>query len=263
MPTPCSLCTHPTLLHHVYAFAAESMLLETISPPSHSTIHFIGAISDGNTGDVLKYQHLMKMDNHKHVCAHGFLNELGGLFQGIRNIPGTDTCFFIPKSHIPAHKRPTYGHICCNYQPQKEEKHCIRLTFGGNPIDYPDNKSTPMANLTTAILLINSTISTLGAKFLGIDLTISTSTPPCQTIQKGMYGLPQAVILANQLLEECLATKDYYQCQHTPGLWLWRHVWRNITSCLVIDDFGIKVTNMHNMDNLVDVLNNIRLLQST
>ncbi len=67
-----------------------------------------------------------------------------------------------------------------------------------------------------------------------------------------MYGLPQARILANQLLEKCLATKGYYQCQHTPGLWC--HVWRNITFCLVVDDFGIKVTNMHDMNHLINSL---------
>ncbi len=68
-----------------------------------------------------------------------------------------------------------------------------------------------------------------------------------------MYGLPQAGILANQLLEQRLAAiEGYYQCQHTPGLW--RHIWQNITFCLVLDDFGIKVTNMHNMDHLVDTL---------
>jgi hypothetical protein len=71
-------------------------------------------------------------------------------------------------------------------------------------------------------------------------------------IQKGMYGLPQAGILANQLLEKRLAAKGYYQCQHTPGFWL--HIWWNITFCLVVDDFGIKVTNMHNMDHLVEAL---------
>ncbi len=38
-----------------------------------------------------------------------------------------------------------------------------------------------------------------------------------------------------------LAAKGYYHCQHTPGLW--RHAWRPISFCLVIDDFGIKSTN--------------------
>jgi hypothetical protein len=53
MPTP-ALCTHPPSLNCGYAFAAECILLETISPPSHSTIHIIGAINDNITGNVLK-----------------------------------------------------------------------------------------------------------------------------------------------------------------------------------------------------------------
>ncbi len=184
------------------------------------------------------------MDKHRTVLAHGFVNEIGCLFQGIRNVPGTDTCFFIPKSLIPAHKRPISGRICCNYRPQKEEKHCVRLTIGGNWINYPGNKITPTADLTTAKLLINSTISTPGAKFLVVNLAnfyLNTPMPNPEymclhldiipnkiiahynlcnivtpsgwvyiEIWKGMYGLPQAGILTNQLLKKCLATKGNY-----------------------------------------------------
>jgi hypothetical protein len=71
-------------------------------------------------------------------------------------------------------------------------------------------------------------------------------------IRKGMYGLPQAGIIANQLLKKRLSEKGYYQCQHTPGLW--RHVWRSIVFCLVVDDFGIKVTNMDDMHHLTSAL---------
>jgi hypothetical protein len=71
-------------------------------------------------------------------------------------------------------------------------------------------------------------------------------------IWKGRYGLHQAGILANQLLKKHFAIKGYYQCQHTPGLWC--HIWGNIAFCLVVDDFGIKVTNMHDMDHLVNAL---------
>ena len=37
-------------------------------------------------------------------------------------------------------------------------------------------------------------------------------------IRKGMYGLPQAGILANKLLKQRLAKHGYYKCKHTPGL---------------------------------------------
>ncbi len=46
-------------------------------------------------------------------------------------------------------------------------------------------------------------------------------------IQMGMYGLPQAGILANKLLKQRLNAKGYYHCQHTPGLW--RHVCQDIS----------------------------------
>jgi hypothetical protein len=40
------------------------------------------------------------------------------------NIKGAVTCFFIRKNQMPHHKRATYGCICCNYCPQKDEHHC-------------------------------------------------------------------------------------------------------------------------------------------
>jgi hypothetical protein len=75
MPTP-ALCTRPPSRCHGYAFAAECILLKSISPPSHSTVHFISAIINDITGNVLKYCHLVKMDKHKKVWAHGFANEI-------------------------------------------------------------------------------------------------------------------------------------------------------------------------------------------
>ena len=38
-------------------------------------------------------------------------------------------------------------------------------------------------------------------------------------IQKGMYGLPRAGILANKLLKERLGKKGYFEVPHSPGLW--------------------------------------------
>ena len=67
-------------------------------------------------------------------------------------------------------------------------------------------------------------------------------------IDLGMYGLPQAGILANKLLAQRLATAGYYQCQYTPGLW--RHVWCPITFCLVVVDFGIKTVGLKHTKHL-------------
>jgi hypothetical protein len=67
-----------------------------------------------------------------------------------------------------------------------------------------------------------------------------------------MYGLPQAGILANQLLAQQLAPQGYEQCRHTPGLW--RHKWCPILSSLVVDDFGIKYVGKQHPDHLINAI---------
>jgi hypothetical protein len=148
-----------------YAFAAHQLAIKY-----HDAHHFIRAIIDNETGDMLEYRHLVKKESTRALWETSFAKEIGRLFQGIRHLKGTDTCFFICKEQVLLDKRPTYGPICCIFWPQKEEQHCTCLAVGGNHIVYPDNKAMPTANLTTAKLLINSTISTPGAIFLGIDL---------------------------------------------------------------------------------------------
>ncbi len=57
-------------------------------------------------------------------------------------------------------------------------------------------------------------------------------------LNKGMYGLPHAGLLAKKLLTHHLAKYGYYQAVHTPELW--KHTWCTIQFVLVKDDFGIK-----------------------
>jgi hypothetical protein len=73
-------------------------------------------------------------------------------------------------------------------------------------------------------------------------------------IQKGMYGLPQAGLLANQLLAKRLAKFGYYQATHTHGLW--KHTWRPIQFTLVVDDFGVMYVGKEHADHLADALRN-------
>jgi hypothetical protein len=63
----------------------------------------------------------------------------------------------------------TYGRIVVALQPQKSEVERTRLTVGGNLIEYPGDVSTKTAGLTTSKIL-NSVLSTPGAKVMGIDL---------------------------------------------------------------------------------------------
>ena len=71
-------------------------------------------------------------------------------------------------------------------------------------------------------------------------------------IQKGMYGLPQAGIIAQQLLEERLQKDGYRQSKTTPGLWT--HDTRPISFSLVVDDFGVKYVGEENAQHLLDTV---------
>ena len=55
---------------------------------------------------------------------------------------------------------------------------------------------------------------------------------------RGMYGLPQAGLLANELLEKRLNKRGYHQSKLVPGIW--KHEWRPVQFTLVVDDFGVK-----------------------
>jgi len=63
-----------------------------------------------------------------------------------------------------------------------------------------------------------------------------------ERIDLGMYGIPQAGILANKILVKRLAKESYYQCQFTPSIW--RHIWHPVMFCLVVDDVGIKTVGL-------------------
>jgi hypothetical protein len=57
-------------------------------------------------------------------------------------------------------------------------------------------------------------------------------------IRKCMYGFKQTGLLANQLLQKCLAPFGYYPVRHTPGLWL--HKTQPVAFSLIVDDFTAK-----------------------
>jgi hypothetical protein len=71
-------------------------------------------------------------------------------------------------------------------------------------------------------------------------------------IQKGMYGLPQAGIIAQQLLKERLQKHGYCQSQTTPGLW--KHNTHPISFTLVVDGFGVKYVGKENAQHLLDTV---------
>jgi hypothetical protein len=65
-----------------------------------------------------------------------------------------------------------------------------------------------------------------------------------------MYGLPQAGIIAQQLLQKRLANHGYHPCRHTHGLW--KHDTHPVAFSLVVDDFGIKYVGREHAQHLID-----------
>jgi hypothetical protein len=200
--------------------------------------HQANAVIHPVTGKEMEYSALMKDPRFQPLWTRGFGNECGRLFQGIRDIPGTDICFFIKLKNIPNDRKITYGKIVCDYKPHKKEKKHVRLTVRGDRLNYSGNVATSTADITTFKILINSTLSTEDAAMMMMDIkNYYLGTPMTQfeymkmllsrfpeeiiqkcnlnalavegwvyiEIRKCMYGLKQAGLLANQLLQTRLA----------------------------------------------------------
>ena len=105
----------------------------------------------------------------KEVWRAAMCKELGGLTQGYNTTEGTNTVFFISQNEIktiPMDRTVTYARIVVGYFPQKEYPNQVRITVGGNIIDYPGELATRTAD-PTAKILWNSTLSTPQARYMG------------------------------------------------------------------------------------------------
>jgi len=249
--------------------------------------HIVNAIIDPDTGKSLEYRHLMANPKTRKIWERSCSNEFGRLCQGVADrVKGTDTLHFIPRSQVPKNKTVTYPRIVCDYRPTKSEPNRTRITVGGNLIIYTDEVYTATAGLMTAKILINSVLSTPNAKCALFDIkdfylnsflkqkeymrfkytdipdeikqqyqlhTLVHSDGYVYTeICRGMYGLPQAGIVANTDLKKHLAPHGYHPVPHTPGLW--KHETKNILFALVVDDFAIKYTNIEDLHHLQKAL---------
>ena len=94
---------------------------------------------------------------------------------------GNSTIFFIQPSVIPTHKKVTYVRLVVDIRPLKEEKYRVRITIGGDKLDFCGDTSSVVASLATVKLLLNSVVSTKGAKITTADIKDFSMPPFCQT----------------------------------------------------------------------------------
>jgi hypothetical protein len=176
----------------------------------------------------------------------------------------TITIKFIIQHKVPGDrvKDVTYGQFVCLVRLEKAEPNQMQFTVGGDRINYLGKVATPTAEMLVAKMLFNSVIFTKGARFMTMDISnfylmkplhrakfiqIKLSDIPNEVIIKyklsnkatkngsiyirakcGMYGLPQAGLLANKLLKKGLNKHRYQQSKLVPGLW--KHDTRPILS---------------------------------
>ncbi len=158
--------------------------------------------------------------------------------------------------------------------------------MGGDKVNYPFEVGTPMAEMLLVKTHLNSMVSAPNTRYMTLDISnfylntpmvrpeylkIHLSQIPEEVIDeynlrdiatpdgyvyikvtKGMYGLPQAGLLANELLEKRLNEHGYKQSMLIPGLW--KHDTWDITFTLVVDDFGIKYIAKADAIHLMETL---------
>jgi hypothetical protein len=101
------------------------------------------------TGKSLKHQELITKLRYKIKWMRSTANKINRLYN-------TDTIRFIRRSNIPKGRKVTDGSFVVDIKEHKGEKERTRLTVGGDPIEYPGDKSTRTAGLTTS--KISSTV---------------------------------------------------------------------------------------------------------
>jgi hypothetical protein len=193
----------------------------------HYAMH--GTTINPNTGNVADFRELSQ-------CSDGPLWVASNM-EEINRMVDTGTLVFIHRHQVPKHKRAKYIRVVSADRPEKEQTRRIRWTIGGDHIQCDGNSSTKVADIVTTKLLLNSVISTPGARFMTLDLKdfylntdlaeyeyvkIPLSLLPQAAIdkynltdkiidghvyaevRKGMYGLPHAGKIANDKLQAFL-----------------------------------------------------------
>ena len=162
----------------------------------------------------------------------------------------------------------------------------IRLTYGGDRSDFDGNRTSYTVEYTTAKCLLNAVV-TENAEHITLDLEdfylftdlerpeymrmpiafipmslrvelgmdhLPDSSSILWEVNKGLYGMPQAGLLAQQELNKLLAANDYIASPTTAGLYT--HRTRKIQFVVWVDDFLIKFKrgDRKDINHLLDVL---------
>ena len=195
----------------------------------------VNAITCPKTGKQLEYRHLIQDPATKSVWNPAMATEVDRLFS-------TRTTRFLKNKNIPQGENAVYTRLVVDLRPNKTVHERLRMCMGGDKMESVMETTTRTAYLTTCKLHMNVVVSTQGARFAGGDVKdFYLSTPlkikiygkvranyiPEETIRKhdleqyieddgwlhfeigkGVYGIPEADRLANDLLPARLKNMD-------------------------------------------------------
>jgi hypothetical protein len=156
------------------------------------------------TGKSMEYKDLLKDPKYREDWSRAAANELGRLFNGVgknkdgtQQVVGTNTCHWIKRSQVPRGKKVTYARTVVAIRTEKAEQKRVRITVGGDRLDYPGETSTDTASLDTIKILINSVLLTPGARMGAIDISnfyIHNNLKEYQYMRFHISMIPQEII---------------------------------------------------------------------
>ena len=136
-------------------------------------------------------------------------------------VEGTNTVLLIAHGWVPKDrfKDFSYGHTVVGYRPQKEEPYRTWLTVGSYLIDYEVDLRTPTAEINTLNLIINSTISTPGSRYMCCDIKNFYLVRP-------LISYEHIKIPIDILPEEII--KEYNLMNITHNWYIYCEIWREM-----------------------------------
>ena len=102
---------------------------------------------------ITQYKKLQHDPNLKVIWVPAMSKEIHRLAQGKEGITnGANTIFFLSHKEIrliPADRIVTYARIVIDLRPQKDDPNRVRITVGGNPINYPFELTTRTTDIVS------------------------------------------------------------------------------------------------------------------
>ena len=246
-----------------------------------------GSIFDEELNKWMAYRDLIHHPNPtiRQRWERAGINEFARLAQGYEETDGMDVVTFINRRDMPNDKQATYARYVVDYRPEKDEPWRLRITCGGDRLDYYGDTTTHSASMETIKCQLNNIISTPGSKcatgdisnmYLGsllpeaeyvrfrLDLIpraiiehyklgdLATNGFVYARVNKAWYGLKQAGKIAHDDLVKRMAEAGYRKHDLVEGYF--RHETRDIDFTLVVDDFLIRYSNDADLAHLTQAI---------